>query len=329
MRALRVREHGEPIDVLRLEECAIPEPATGQVLVRVLGSAANFADVLMCRGQYQDSPDFPFTPGIEACGEVVALGSGTSDAPAIGTRVVGTPVIPAGGFAEYALMDARLAFEAPQSLDDASAAALYIGYQTGWFALHRRISVRAGQTLLVHAAAGGVGTAAIQLGRAAGMQVIAVVSNEDKARIVRELGADHVIVNRRGESFVNAVKEITGGCGADVIFDPVGGETYALSTKCIAFEGSILVIGFAGGEIQKAALNHALVKNYSIVGLYWGAYRQRDPLAVRDCHRELMRLANAGQITPLVSETMTLEEFPTGLQRLADGMTTGRIAYLA
>lgn len=327
MKALQVRAYGEPIDVLLLEDAPMPVPGAGQVLVRVLAASANFADVLMCRGQYQDKPDFPFTPGIEACGEITALGDGVANL-AVGDRVIGTPVLPAGGFGQYALLDAELAFPAPPSLDDASASALYIGYQTGWFALHRRISVQPGQTLLVHAAAGGVGTAAVQLGKAAGMSVIGVAGGADKCALVRSLGADHVI-DRRTEDFVARVKEITDGRGADVIFDPVGGETFTMSTKCIAFEGSILVIGFAGGEIQKAALNHALVKNYSIVGLYWGAYRQKDPDLVRHCHAELVHLADEGLITPLVSERLSLEELQAGLQRLADGRTTGRVAYVA
>lgn len=327
MKALQVRAYGEPVDALVLEESAMPVPGPGQVVVRVLAASANFADVLMCRGEYQDKPDFPFTPGIEACGEITALGEAVGNL-ALGQRVIGTPILPTGGFAEYALLDAALAFPAPASLDDASASALYIGYQTGWFALHRRIQVHAEQVLLVHAAAGGVGTAAVQLGKAAGMTVIGVAGGADKCELVRSLGADHVI-DRRTEDFVARVKELTDGRGADVIFDPVGGETFTLSTKCIAFEGSILVIGFAGGEIQKAPLNHALVKNYSIVGLYWGAYRQKDPAAVRHCHEELVRLADAGLITPLVSERLSLTDLPGGLQRLADGRTTGRVAYVA
>lgn len=327
MRAWRVHELGEPLDVLRLEEVPDPEPGAGQLLVRVLGAAANFPDVLMCRGMYQVKPPVPFTPGVELCGEVSALGAEVTGF-AVGDRVIGASVLPAGGFAERALMDPATTFSAPQELDDAEAASFYIGYQTGWFGLHRRAQLRAGETLLVHAAAGGVGSAAIQLGKAAGARVIGVAGGPEKTEVARALGAD-VVVDRRSEDFVEIVKQVTGGRGADVVYDPVGGDTFQRSTKCIAFEGRILVVGFAGGDIQSVALNHALIKNYSIVGLHWGLYSQRDPEAVQQCHDELSKLAAAGLATPLVSARLELESVADGLQRLADGTTVGRVAYVA
>lgn len=325
MRAWQVERLGEPRDVLALQDVPVPTPGPGQVLVRVLGAAANFPDVLMCRGLYQERPDLPFTPGVEVCGEVVAVGEGASQQ--VGDRVVGGTVLPHGGFAEYAVMPAD-SFPAPVELDDAAASALFIGYQTGWFALHRRAALQPGETLLVHAAAGGVGSAAVQLGKAAGARVVAVVGGEAKAEVARTLGAD-VVVDRTREDFVSVVKDVTDGRGADVVYDPVGGETYTRSTKCIAFEGRILVIGFAGGEIQSAALNHALVKNYSVVGLHWGLYRAKDPAAVRACHEELARLAASGAVAPLVSERLSLDAVADGLQRLGDGTTVGRLAYVA
>ena len=323
MKAWRVTELGEPRDVLALVEVADPEPAAGQLLVKVLASPANFPDVLMCRGRYQVRPELPFTPGVELCGEVVSLGAGVTRFT-VGDRVLGGSVLPHGGFGELALMDAATTFPAPPELDDAEASALYIGYQTGWFGLHRRASLQAGETLLVHAAAGGVGSAAVQLGKGAGARVIGVVGGEQKAAVARELGAD-VVIDRREQDFVAVVNSETQGRGADVIYDPVGGETYARSTKCVAFEGRILVVGFAGGEIQSAALNHALVKNYSIVGLHWGLYNRYDPTAVADCHRDLSRLAATGAVRPLVSERLALGEVAAGVQRLADGMTVGRV----
>lgn len=326
MRACRVSSLGEPRDVLQLAEAADPEPADGQLLVRVLGAAVNFPDVLMCRGQYQVKPPLPFTPGVELCGEVVA-GAADQAGLAVGDRVLGTSVVPSGGFAEFALMDAASTFPAPAALDDAEAASLHIGYQTGRFGLHRRARLRAGETLLVHAAAGGVGSAAIQLGKAAGARVIGVVGGPEKAEVARALGAD-VVVDRRAEDFVGVVKEVTEGRGADVIYDPVGGETYQRSTKCIAFEGRILVIGFASGQIQSAALNHALIKNYSIVGLHWGLYEDRDPDAVRLCHEELTKLASAGVVKPLISDRLGFAGIADGLQRLADGVTVGRLAFV-
>ncbi len=327
MKAWRVFQLGEPRHVMSLEEVPDPQPGAGQLLVRVLGAAANFPDVLMCRGLYQVKPPLPFTPGVELCGEVAALGPGTTGF-AVGDRVIGSSVLPAGGFAELALMDTATTFPAPGGLDDAEAAAFYIGYQTGWFGLHHRAHLQPGETLLVHAAAGGVGSAAVQLGKAAGARVIGVVGGPEKVEVARTLGAD-VVVDRHTEDFVEVVKQVTGGRGADVVYDPVGGDAYQRSTKCVAFEGRILVVGFAGGQIQTAALNHALVKNYSIVGLHWGLYANKDPQAVRRCHDELSKLAVDGAAKPLVSERLALDAVADGLQRLADGTTVGRVAFVS
>ncbi|MBG6098504.1 NADPH:quinone oxidoreductase family protein [Nocardioides luteus] len=327
MKAWRINELGEPKDVMRLEEVPDPSPGAGQLVVKVLASPANFPDVLMARGLYQVKPELPFTAGVELCGEVVALGDGV-DGLQVGDRVIGGGSLPYGGFGELALMDAATTFPAPEALTDAEASSLYIGYQTGWFALHRRAHLQPGETLLVHAAAGGVGSAAIQLGKAAGATVIGVVGGPEKAEVARKLGAD-VVIDRHTEDFVKVVKEVTGGKGADVIYDPVGGDTYDRSTKCIAFEGRILIIGFAGGRIQEAALNHSLIKNYSIVGLHWGLYNMLAPELVKECHAELTRMAAEGSIKPLVSEELPLDEVADGVQRLADGTTVGRVVYVA
>jgi NADPH:quinone reductase len=323
MKAWQVRELGEPRDVLTLTEVPDPEPGPGQVLVRVLGAAANFPDVLMCRGGYQVRPPLPYTPGVELCGEVVAAGPGVTGFAA-GDRLIGSPA--GGAFAELALMNAATALPAPDGLDDAEAAAFFITYQTGWFGLHRRARLAAGETLLVQAAAGGVGSGAVQLGKAAGARVIGVTGGAGKAEVARALGAD-VVVDRLSQDFVEVVKEVTGGRGADVVYDSVGGETYARSTKCIAFEGRILVVGFAGGQIQSVALNHALIKNYSIVGLHWGLYQTKDPQLIRDCHAQLSKMVAEGAIRPLVGERLGLEEVASGLQRLADGASVGRIVF--
>ncbi|MBV9208625.1 MAG: NADPH:quinone oxidoreductase family protein [Actinobacteria bacterium] len=326
MRAWQVHELGEPRDVLTLAEVPDPEPGAGQVLVRVLAAAANFPDVLMCRGGYQVRPPLPFTPGVELCGEVVAAGPGvTGSGP--GDRVIGGPALPHGAFAELALMNAGSMLPAPDGLDDAEAAAFFITYQTGWFGLHRRARLAAGETLLVHAAAGGVGSGAVQLGKAAGARVIGVAGGERKTEAVRSLGAD-VVIDRRTQDFVEVVKEVTGGRGADVIYDPVGGDTYTRSTKCVAFEGRILVIGFASGQIPSAALNHALIKNYSIVGLHWGLYQTKIPELIGECHRQLTKLVAEGAIRPLISERLRLEEVADGLQRLAGGEVVGRVVVV-
>ncbi len=326
MRAWRVHELGPPAQVLTLEDVPEPTPGPGRLRVRVLGCAANFPDVLMCAGSYQVRPELPFTPGVELCGEVLEVGDGV-EGVSVGDRVLGGGALPAGGLADQALMDAGQAFPAPPLLEDDEAAGFWIGYQTGWFGLHRRAHLRPGETLLVHAAAGGVGSAAVQLGRAAGARVIGVVGGPQKATVARELGAD-VVVDRHTEDFVEVVTEATSGRGADVVYDPVGGDTYTRSTRCVAFEGRIVVVGFAGGQIQTAALNHALLKNYSILGLHWGLYTARDPGLVRACHEELSAMVSSGALRPLVGERVPLAGAADGLQRLADGATVGRVVVL-
>lgn len=323
LKAWSVMELGEPADALKFAEYVVPSIADNQVLVKVLASAANFPDVLMCRGEYQVKPDLPFTPGREVCATVIAAGKDVTRAK-VGDRVLGLTTLPYGGFADYAVMDENVVHQAPKSLDNAQAASLFIGYQTGWVGLHRLARIQPGEVLLVHAAAGGVGSAAIQLGKAAGATVIGVVGGEAKADYARKLGAD-LVIDRRKEDFVAVVNEYTQGRGADVIYDPVGGEVYQKSTKCIAFEGRIIVVGFAGGEIQSAKLNHALVKNYAILGIHWGLYNRKNPQVVDDCHAELVKLADAGKINPFVSERFGIDGVPAGLQRLADGKTVGRV----
>ncbi|MFC9843153.1 NADPH:quinone oxidoreductase family protein [Streptomyces sp. NPDC060223] len=316
MQAWQVHQNGEPGEVMRLEDVERPVPAEGQVLLKVRAANINFPDALMCRGHYQVRPPLPFTPGVEICGE-------TED----GRRVLANPALPYGGFAEYVVADGTALLPAPEALDDAEAAALHIGYQTGWFGLHRRAGLEAGETLLVHAAAGGVGSAAVQLGKAAGATVIGVVGGADKAAVARELGCD-VVIDRRAEDVIGAVKAATGGRGADVIYDPVGGEAYTQSTKVVAFEGRIVVVGFASGSIPSPALNHALVKNYSILGLHWGLYNTKNPKLVQHCHERLTELAAQGAIKPLVSERVPLGGAAAAVQRVADGVTTGRVVVV-
>ncbi|MEU0117955.1 NADPH:quinone oxidoreductase family protein [Streptomyces bobili] len=316
MQAWQVHENGEPSEVMRLADVERPTPGEGQTLLKVRAANINFPDVLMVRGHYQVRPPLPFTPGVEICGE-------TED----GRRVIANPALPYGGFAEYAVADTAALLPAPDSLEDAEAAALHIGYQTGWFGLHRRARLEAGETLLVHAAAGGVGSAAVQLGKAAGATVIGVVGGPDKAAVARELGCD-VVIDRRAEDVVGAVKEATGGRGADVIYDPVGGDAYTQSAKVVAFEGRIVVVGFASGTIPSPSLNHALVKNYSILGLHWGLYNTRNPKLVQHCHEQLTDLAARGVIKPLVSERVPLDGAAAAVQRVADGVTTGRVAVV-
>jgi len=320
VRAWHVVRHGEPAEVLQLADVPDPTPGPGQVLVRVRAVAVNFPDVLLARGEYQVRPELPFSPGIELCGDVAALGDGVGRV-AVGDRVVGSRI---GVLSELAVLDEHEVFPAPPALDDAEAAALTIGYQTAWFGLHRRAGIRPGETLLVHAAAGGVGTAAVQLGAAAGARVIGVVGSAAKAEVARTAGAD-VVVDRSTQDVVAVVKAETAGRGADVVFDPVGGRAFEQSTRCIAFEGRIVVVGFAGGQIQAVNAGHALVKNYSVLGLHWALYAQRRPDLVEAAHVALTRLVDEGRIRPVVGEVVPFEDAPAAVQRLADGATTGRL----
>jgi NADPH2:quinone reductase len=327
MRAWQAHRLGAPLEVLALREVAIPGAADGQVVVRVRAVALNFPDVLLLSGHYQEKATLPFVPGIEFCGDVVEIGAGASGF-AIDDRVIGGASLPHGALAEYALAEPVNLRRAPDGLTDAAAAAYTVAYQTGWMALVHRGHLQAGETLLVFAAAGGVGSAAIAIGKALGARVIGVVGGPEKAEIARGLGADVVIDRHRHGGFdglVDALKDTLGPAGADVVFDPVGGESFTASTKVIAFEGRLLVIGFAGGTIPTLAANHTLIKNYSVIGVLWGAYRARRPDLVERAWADLDALLAAGMAPPYVSEVLPLERAAEGLAALAGGRTTGRV----
>ena len=322
MRALRLRKLGEPVDVLQIEERPIPTPGANEVVIRVESAALNFPDVLLCRGGYQEKPPLPFTPGMEVAGVVHEVGSGvTTYKP--GDRVLGQPDMVHGGLAEYTLSTPdRLAPIGDMPFD--VAAALRITYYTGHVALHRRANLQAGETVLVHAGAGGVGSAAIQLAKAHGCTVIATAGGPDKVAVCERLGADLAIDYRAGD-FVDEVKQFTNARGVDVVYDPVGGDTYDRSTKVIAWEGRILIIGFTSGRIAGAKTNHLLVKNYAVVGVHWGAYAKHDPERNVIIHDDLLRLYADGKIDPLISEVIGLANAPAALARLGDRGTTGKI----
>ena len=320
MRAWQVTTLAEPREALRLDSVPVPAPGPGEVLIRVSAVSVNFADVLLARGQYQVRPELPFVPGVESAGVVVAVGAGVDDVT-VGERVVAAGI---GMLAEFSIVSAAATHRIPDELGDAAASGLLVAYQTAWFGLHHRARLKAGDWLLVHAAAGGVGTAAVQLGAAAGARVIGVVGDERKAEAARAAGAD--VVLRRGEEDIAArVKEITGGHGADVVFDPVGGAAFAASTRCVALEGRIIVVGFAGGEIQPMSSSHLLVKNYDLIGLYWATYQERRPGLVAEAHADLLRLFAEGAIAPGVDSIIAFDDAPAAFERLASGSATGRV----
>jgi NADPH:quinone reductase len=325
MKGWQVRELGDPSDVLVWGELPDPEPGPGQVLVRVAAAACNFPDILVCQGRYQEKPPLPFTPGLELAGEVVAVGEGAK--AAVGDRVIGTPPMGKGGYAELAVLDAESTLPWPDGMSAAQAAGMFITYQTGICALHHRGQLGAGETLLVHAAAGGVGTAAVQLGKAAGARVIGTAGGAAKCDVVRGLGADEVI-DYASEDVIARVKELTGGRGADVIYDPVGGDIFDISRKVVAFEGRILVIGFAGGRFADAPTNHALVKNYSVVGVHWGLYRKMKPELIPGWQAELDALWAERLIDPLVGGEFPMPDAPAALRALGSRGTTGKVVLI-
>ena len=324
MKAWVVRQLGGP-ETMRFEEFAEGEPADGMVRISLRASAINYFDSLMISGQYQTKPDLPFVPGSEISGVVINAPAGSRFQP--GDRVmalVDNVGLTRGGYAEVADAAPGSVAPMPAKMGFDEAAAFTLIFQTGWFGLHRRANLKAGETLLVHAAAGGVGSAAIQLGKAAGAIVIATAASDEKVEVCRELGADHAI-NYKTQDFVEEVKKITGGRGVDVVYDPVGGDVYDRSTKCIAFEGRIVIVGFTSGRIPQAAANHVLVKNYSVVGLHWGLYSKRAPELIPLATKALLELYDAGKIKPYVSTRLPLSEAPRALTSVAGGKSTGKV----
>ena len=324
MKAWVVRQLGGP-ETMRFEEFAEGEPADGMVRISLRASAINYFDSLMISGQYQTKPDLPFVPGSEISGVVINAPAGSRFQP--GDRVmalVDNVGLTRGGYAEVADAAPGSVAPMPAKMGFDEAAAFTLIFQTGWFGLHRRANLKAGETLLVHAAAGGVGSAAIQLGKAAGATVIATAGSDEKVEVCRELGADHAI-NYKTQDFVEEVKKITGGRGADVVYDPVGGDVYDRSTKCIAFEGRIVIVGFTSGRIPQAAANHVLVKNYSVVGLHWGLYSKRAPELIPLAAKALLELYEAGKIKPYISTRLPLSEAPRALASVAEGNSTGKV----
>ena len=310
---------------MRFEELAEGEPADGMVRIRLRASAINYFDSLMIAGQYQTKPDLPFVPGSEVSGEVISAPTGSGFQA--GDRVMAlmdNQGLTRGGYAEVADAAPGSVAPMPAKMGFDEAAAFTLIFQTGWFGLHRRANLKAGETLLVHAGAGGVGSAAIQLGKAAGAIVIATAGSDEKVEVCRELGADHAI-NYKTQDFVEEVKKITGGRGADVVYDPVGGDVYDRSTKCIAFEGRIVIVGFTSGRIPQAATNHVLVKNYSVVGLHWGLYSKRAPELIPLATKALFELYEAGKIKPYVSTRLPLSEAPRALTSVTEGKSTGKV----
>jgi NADPH:quinone reductase len=325
MKAWRLHELGLPWDVLGLEDVDPPAPGPGAVRIEVEATDLNFADILQCQGTYQEKRRPPFVPGMSAAGRVVAVGEAVPLEP--GQRVVGSCVDGWGGYAEEALVDAGNLHVLPADIDARTAAGMHVTHGTAWFALHQRGNLQPGETVLVLAAAGGVGAAAVQMAKAHGCRVLAAAGGADKVATCLRLGAD-VAIDYTGEDLYQAVMDATDGRGVDVVYDPVGGPYFDVARRVVAFEGRLLVVGFASGTIPAAPANHVLVKNYSVVGVHMGAYRTRAPEIIGRCYTELWDLHRRGVIDPLISDTVGLADLPEGLRRLSGRTTTGRVLFV-
>lgn len=319
MKAWLVRQWGGP-DTIHLEQAPVPTPGPGQVLIRTRAVGLNFYETLQIEGKYQVRPPLPFSPGGEVSGVVEAVGAGVDNCR-VGERVAAVPF--SGGMAEFTLAPAAVTFPIPEAMTWAEAAALPIVYQTSFFGLRDRAQLAPGEWLLVHAGASGVGMAAIQLGKAWGARVIATASSPEKREFARAQGANEVLDYSTPE-WVEAIRRITAGRGADVIYDPAGGDTFDLSTKCLAPLGRLLVVGFASGRIPTIAANRILLKNISIVGVYWGGHIERDSGYARRTHDELMRMYAAGAVKPAVTTTYSFENAIDGLRALAERRVVGK-----
>ena len=319
MQAWQVQHYGEP-EEMTLDEVDKPSPGEGEVLIRNHAAGLNFFDILQAQGKYQSKPSFPFTIGGEVAGTIEAAGPGVSRwSP--GERVL-CLTQGGGGYAEYSLGKAARTFPIPEGMAFEEAAAFPVVYQTSLFALRNRGQLQQGEWLLVHAGASGVGMAAIQIGKAFGARIIATAGSEKKLSFCREQGADHAI-NYRDETWADQVKQISGK-GADVIYDPVGGDVFDLSTKCIAPDGRLLVVGFASGRIPSVAANRVLLKNISIVGVFWGRHAEENRGYLSETHEDLAKLYREGKINPVVSAKYPLAEAPAALRALADRKVAGK-----
>ena len=320
MKAIICSELSGPA-ALRLEDVPEPRPAPGQVRLRVRACGVNFADSLITRGQYQVQPPPPFSPGFEIAGEVVELGEGVNQF-ALGERVIA--LTPHGGYAEQAVVNVNRCVAMPTAMPYEHGAAFPVVFGTSHIALWHRARLQAGETLVVHGASGGVGLTAVAIGKQLGATVIATASRAEKLEIARQHGADHLLDTAHDDIRLR-IKELTDGRGADVIYDPVGGELFNTSLRAIAFEGRLLVIGFAGGVVPQIPANHLLVKNVDVIGLNWPAYAEHHPSVMTESFRILLDWYLTGAIQPYVSEIYPLEEAMDALNRVVSRQSTGKV----
>ena len=321
MRAMVCRAWGAP-NMLQLENVPSRALRPGEVRIRVRAAGVNFADSLMVGGTYQVKPPFPFTPGLEAAGEVIETGDGVPSLRT-GQRVLAV-LRNGGGYAEEIVLDAATVLPIPETMDFVTAAAFPVAYGTSHFALTHRGDLQSGETLLVLGAAGGVGLAAVEIGKARGARVIAAAGGAHKLAVARSRGADELI-DYRSESLRDRVRELTGGKGADVVYDPVGGDAFDQALRAVNWEARMLVIGFASGRIQAVPANLILVKNISVIGVVWGAQTERHPAWMSRTLAELLRWWEDGKLKPLIAKTFSLAEAGVALDALVSRRYAGKV----
>ena len=318
MKALVCRALTDDFSALALEDVSLPAPAPDEVRIRIRAAGVNFPDLLMTQGKYQHKPDVPFVVGGERAGDVVAVGSSVRGI-LIGDRVVGGGLT--GGFAEECNLPSAALRHIPDGIGFAEVAAFTTAYLTSYVSLVRRAQLQPGETVLVHGAAGGVGLAAVDLGRVLGARVIATASTEEKRKFLAEFGADYALPS---SGFRDRVKELTGGRGADVIYDPVGGDVFDESTRCIAFNGRLLVVGFTSGRIPSVSANIPLIKGFSVVGVRAGEYSRRFPEQGRENIAAIDRLLAEGKIRPHIGARFPLSQAVNAMRTLAERKIIGK-----
>lgn len=321
MKALVCREHGMPDKLDLVDDWQEPEVGEHDVLIDVKAAGLNFPDVLIIQGKYQFQPDLPFVPGGECAGVVTAVGDKVT------RHKVGDRVICAGGsgaFCAQVAMNEMGVFPMPSALSFEQAAGISITYFTSYHALKQRANIQPGETLLVLGAAGGVGTSAIELGKLMGAKVIAAASSDEKLALCKQLGADELI-NYSETNLKDAVKELTGGKGVDVVYDPVGGDYSELAVRSMGWNGRFLVIGFASGPIPKIPLNLMLLKGCAVLGVFWGRFPMEEPEENLQNVRELTEMFESGKISPVVTEVYPLEQYEEAYSCMIERRARGKV----
>ncbi|MCB1158925.1 MAG: NADPH:quinone oxidoreductase family protein [Leptospiraceae bacterium] len=305
---------------MEVKELPDPVPGEGEVLVDIHAIGLNFPDILFIAGKYQVRPPRPFIPGVEVAGVVSAVGPGVSNKK-VGDRVAVLCWL--GGYSNKVKAPVTDVYNIPDSMSYEEAAGITVTYQSSYFGVVRRAELKEGETMLVHAGAGGIGTSAIQIGKAIGAKVIATVGSEEKIAIAKSCGADEVINYRENQHWDKTVRKEMGG--ADVVIDPVGGDTLLKSLKCMKFEGRLVVVGFTSGTITQIPANLVLLNNISIVGLHWNLYQKDHPDKIRKCVEDILAWYEKGKIKPIIQKTVPFSDIPSALEEIGERKTHGKI----